>query len=644
MLWLFFQNELETSGKESEAAKTTRGVSAVQQLKDLTQAFNEFVASTDMLEVFDKINSQLTTMEDSAMALQRSMGGVVVGAEDFREQLIDAFKETQNIGGSFQDAADAVGGIATEMGRVVNPSKEVTTSMIEFSKATGASAKEAGQMVAQFATFGGTQKEAIEDISDLGKSARKSGLAAKAFTQEVAKNLKQASLYGFDKGLESIEKIVKQTQMLRTSFEKLGIKEIGTTLLDPEKALETASSLQMLGGSVGALADPFQLLYMGQKDMAKLTDEILNMSKATFTFDKETGTFSQTTEDMYLLRAQVEALGGNYEETASAGKELAKQDFVKNKFADLGKLDQDTQNLVAGLAQIGKDGKVTIDLPGFNEKVDDLGANIKDPAFITALEDYQKKAAMSDKDLALNQLSVAEKQAIDVNQIKNAVILGMDKTQRNELLTAIKTSSNATFDMFNTATKPLVPVTATGDVAVQNAVADSLQFIKKTLPTAETLQTIIDSVIKTTKGGGGGGGTTPLPVPTGTALPIPAKDAQFSGKGTLIASEGQLYKPLASDQIAVGTRLLETLNQGQIGMDLISALSKINGNSGSVGGNQTVSGKIEFGEIKVKVDVPSGVDTAQLERVLNSKDFTGKIMDIVANKTSYYQKQATLEG
>jgi hypothetical protein len=161
----------------------------------------------------------------------------------------------------------------------------------------------------------------------------------------------------------------------------------------------------------------------------------------------------------------------------------------------------------------------------------------------------------------------------------------------------------------------------------------------------EAVKTLVEGIGTIIDGGGGekppiSGGDEKPPI-SGTT---PIGDGEFSGKGTLISSEGKLYKPLESDQIAVGTRLLETLNQGQIGMDLISALSKINGNSSGVGGNQTVSGKIEFGEIKVKVDVPSGVDTAQLERVLNSKDFTGKIMDIVANKTSYYQKQATLEG
>jgi len=655
MLWLFFQNEAETTGKESEAAKTTRGTGAIKQLEELKTAFKDFVAGTDVSTIFANINSQLTTMEDSAMALQRSMGGVVVGAEDFRERLTDAFKETQSIGGSFQDAADAVGGIATEMGRVVNPSKEVTTLMIEFSKATGVSSKETGQMVAQFATFGGTQKEAITDISLLGAEARKSGLAAKSFTQEVAKNLKQASLYGFEKGVEGIQKIVKQTQLLRTSMEKLQIKEIGTSLLDPEKALEAASSMQMLGGSVGALADPFQLLYMGQKDMAKLTDEILNMSKATFTFDKETGTFGQTTEDMYLLRAQVEALGGNYEETANAGKELAKQDFIKGK---IGKgFSEDEQNLIAGLSQIGKGGEVTIDFPGFSKGVVSLQEAMADPTFAEELKKYQEKAAMSDKELAEEQLSVAEKQAIDINQIKNAVILGMDSTKRNELLSAIKKSDNASFELFKTTTETLAPVTREGNLTAQNAVADSLELVKKTLPTAGELKGMMDTYINNTKnnsggeeeGGGGGGDNQEVdiegtdPFGGGGDNQEVIFDAQFKGgKNTMISAEGKLYQPLPNDQIAVGTRLLDTLNQGQVGLDLIAALSNVKQSSSTQSTN--VSGKVEFGEIRVKIDAPSGVDIAMLEKSLNSKQFTDKIMGIVANQKSYYQNQATLEG
>jgi YrbI family 3-deoxy-D-manno-octulosonate 8-phosphate phosphatase len=66
-------------------------------------------------------------------------------------------------------------------------------------------------------------------MSKLGVSARKSGLDAKSFTTEVAKNLKQASLFGFKGGVKDIEEMVKKTKLLGTSLEKLGIKVVITT-------------------------------------------------------------------------------------------------------------------------------------------------------------------------------------------------------------------------------------------------------------------------------------------------------------------------------------------------------------------------------------------------------------------------------
>ena len=60
--------------------------------------------------------------------------------------------------------------------------------------------------------------------------------------------------------------------------------------------------------------------------------------------------------------------------------------------------------------------------------------------------------------------------------------------------------------------------------------------------------------------------------------------------------------------------------------------------------NNTISGKIDFGTLTVKVDAPAGIDKTTLQQTLNSKQFTNHIMDMVANQKSYYTNQATIEG
>ena len=662
MLFLFEEPKAQSEDKVVEQA--TKGQGVIEQLSTLTTALNQWVLPTSIENlklVFKNVTEQLTTQEDSALALQKTMGGVAINTEGFRHILQESYLKTLDIGGTFKDSAEIVQGLAGEMGRIVSISTEVTTQSIEFSKATNMTSTETGKMVAEFSKFGGTQEQSIGKMSELGKSARKSGLDAKSFTTEVAKNLKQASLFGFKGGVKDIEEMVKKTKLLGTSMEKLQIKGAAEKLLDPETAMQTAASLQMIGGNIGSLGNPFQLLHMGQKDMKKLTDEVLNMAKATFTFDKETGAFTQTTEDMYALRAQAEALGVNYEETANAGKELAKLDFIKSSTKLSEKItDKDTQNLVAGLAQISKEGTVSIELPGLNKSFDSLDDALADPKFMSSLEEYQKNADLSDKALTLKQMSIAEKQAADTNVIKNAVLANLSETKKESVLMQSIAENS---EMMGTAGKDL----ATG---IAGESADAITKINtESTEAAITFLNLLKNVkpgqfVKDVVGGvgkekvepdGSGDGQTPVlneqnPVNNDKKTEElgnkdkkteELKDGYFPpGDEPTIMSKGQIYKGIQEDSVYVGTDFEKIFERGKAATNVLSEMMS-KGGGGTT--NNQVSGKVDFGEIRVKIDAP-GVDTSALDNALNSKQFANQIMAMIANQKSFYTNQATLEG
>jgi hypothetical protein len=530
-----------------------------------------------------------------------------------------------------------------------------------FSKVAGLTTSETGKMIGEFSNFGGTQLEATTEMTRLGVVARSNGLNAKTFTQEVAKNLKQASLFGFKGGVKDIEQMVKKTQMLGTSMEKLGIKGSAEKLLDPEEAMKTAASLQMIGGNIGALGNPFQLLHMGQKDMKKLTDEVLNMAKATFTFDKETGAFAQTTEDMYALRAQAEALGINYEETANAGKQLAKLELIKTS-TDLSKLNEEQQNMVAQLSQIDKDGKVTIDIPGFDEQGKTLEELMKDDKFKNELDEYQVKAAMDDKKLAITQLSVAEKQAGSLNKIEYAIIASLSKEEEKEYLKQIANASEKEEEVLLGAATDATPLTKTaltganlGAEAAAKLVAETYKNINWSQNPYEKKPNdggMGDQQVDVNESDGMGGSNTNTDGMGGsntntdgmggsTPQPTPVPDGLFSaGSPPMIMSKGKIYEGLKEDSVYVGTDFEKIFERGKAATNVLSEMMAKGGAGGS---NTEVSGKVDFGEIKVKIDAP-GVDTSMLDKALNSRQFTNQIMSMVANQKSFYTNQATLQG
>jgi hypothetical protein len=670
---LFFENSPEIEGKSDENKDITKGRSATEQVQKNLQTIKDYILP-DVKTAYDNLSKNLLAFEDSTMALNRTMGGFADKSGELQRSLEGAYLENLKLGATFKDAAETAQGMASEMGRMVNPSKEVLSNAIAFSKAASMTNSETGKMIVQFQDYGGNQKEAIESMSKLGVSARKSGLDAKSFTTEVAKNLKQASLFGFKGGVKDIEEMVKKTKLLGTSLEKLGIKGAAENLLDPEKAMEAAANIQMIGGNVGALGDPFQLLYMGQKDMKKLTDEVLNMSKATFTFDKATGTFSQTTEDMYALKAQAQALGIDYAEAANAGKELAKVDFIKSSTKLAEKItDEDTQNLVAGLAQISKDGSVNIDLPGLDKNFDSLDQALADPEFITALEDYQKNATKSDKDLALSQMSIAEKQLATENEIKNLLLFKLSDKERGKFLEGQEEIRKKTDEsLLNVADAPAGKVAGLmgkANEATLMGVDLTVEAFKKLVEetdldtklkegldamtaaeevTWESIANLYKKVKDNMSGSGNDEGTAfddknqekPTEVIENKEKPTEVlKDAFFpSGGKPIIMSEGQIYKGLVQDEMMVGTGLSKIFEKGNEKTNYLSQMVSQSNNQ-----KNEVSGKIDFGNLTVKIDAP-GVDKSNLEQTLNSRQFVTHIMNMVANQKSFYTNQATVEG
>ena len=694
-----------TEGESTEKQLEVKGRSALEQVKEVFKVIDENIGPS-MDKVYDNLVKNMLSMEDSSLALGRSMGGFADKSGELKNKIIESLKEVEGMNLQFSDGINIVKGMASEMGRMVNTTTEVLGLSLQFSKSVGLSSEETGKMLVQFQQYGGNQKEAITDMSRLGKEARKSGLDAKSFTQEVAKNLKQASLFGFKGGVKDIEEMVKKTKLLGTSLEKLGIGNAAKSLLDPEKAMEAAANIQMIGGNIGALGDPFQLLYMGQKDMKKLTDEVLNMAKATFTFDKETGAFTQTTEDMYALRAQAEALGIDYEATANAGKELAKIDFIKSKTSLVDKIaDEDTQNLVSGLSQISKNGEVTVDIPGFEETFDTLDQNLKDPEFIKALEEYQKKAQLSDKDLALAQMSTQEKQLAVALDIKQMLLLSMSQGNREKFLqeqrdmtedinTSLKESSKTALPKVEEMLKTFNEVSKLGIEASKDLVKAALN--DETLKAAgktfeEQLKLAGENIVEFSRSGSKalkdflkenksstdenadeGTGITdegeklsPInkedegeklsPIKIGNSANInvgdnaninvnseikKVNDAFFpSGGEPIIMSEGQIYKGLAQDEMMIGTGFSKIFEKGNEKTNYLSQMVSQTNNQ-----KNEVSGKIDFGNLTVKIDAPAGVDKTVLEQMLNGKQFVTHIMNMVSNQKSFYADQATIEG
>jgi hypothetical protein len=430
------------------------GTSYGEIVSNLTSAFKKGI--TQGLETGI---STLTAMNDSALKLQKTIGsGVVMGADQFRNQLIESYFDVVKLGGSVTDVTDAMSELATESGKIVQPSFEAAKQMVALSKTTGLATKELGKMEGAFLRLTKSQTKSAEKMAEIAKIARQSGLDASQLLQNVNKNLQLVDSYAFKGGVDGLTKMSTQAQLLGVEIGDIISEQKMQDLLDPEKAIELAQNLSMIGGFSSDLTNFQQILNKGRNDVGGLQDSFIKLAESAFKVNEATGEITIDSLQRDRLRASVEAIGGDYKKFVQIGREAAKQTAISNKLITAGfdsKISPESMNLVKSLTEIGKGGKLELKIPGF--ETGDLVKTLQNnPAALEqALKDYQDKAALSDRQLAEQTLGVQESTQRDARIIRDVVLKNLSETDRNNVLNTIKDGQQSLFKTTETVANGL---------------------------------------------------------------------------------------------------------------------------------------------------------------------------------------------
>ena len=438
-MWLFFQeDEFPSTGGidlERDPGEATGIISKISS-----------AVKTGLTDLKAQLNT-LTQMEDKAMELQKTMGsGLVLGGEELRQKIENVYFEISKVGLQFKDATDVMGGLSKSVGRIIDPSEEVTTNMALLGKNVGIASEAMGLLVGDFMNLTFSQEKSADLIKKITDDARKAGVNVKSTLEAVQKNLDKVSAYGFKNGIDGLAKMSIQAQQLRTTVEDIGAVQMGQTFWDPEKAIEAAAGMSTLGGSMSNLMNPFQLMNMGANNVEKLQESLIDLSASAFKVNETTGEVETNFVAQQRLKEQLTALGkGNeYEKFINLGREAAKQakiiaDINKSGLGELftaegGTFTEEDQRLIASMSEM-KDGKISLKIPGIDSipnLKDELTANpnrIKE-----ALQKYQEQAQTDEKTIALKSLSSVDEIKIDTKIISQALLRGLKPEERTQVL------------------------------------------------------------------------------------------------------------------------------------------------------------------------------------------------------------------
>lgn len=626
----------------------------------ITNVFTQIQNALDKLGKPETTTRALTSMEDQARSLQKTMAsGMVFQSGQFREQLFESYKGVLKMGGTFEDIGEAVGGLSEGFGRVVFLTNSLVDSgerirkangelvpvyanaaesMVALAKGANMTEKEVGMMVQDFIRFEGSQVKSIERMQKISETARKSGLDAKTLLNSMKAQMESIDSYGFKNGVEGLTKMVAQAQQLRVKVDDIGALSTSQGLWDPEKAIETASRLQMLGGSIGDLGSPLKLMNMGMNDVEELQNQMIEMAEKNFAINKKTGEIDIDPLARQRLKEQAEVFGKSLDQYTKIGREAFKAKEVMNAAAKTGfgeGMPKETKDLISSLSEF-KGGKMTLDIPGF--KTDDLEkAMSESPAQLKkAIEEYQKVADLSDRQIAEKGLTLQETLNRDTRMIRDALVLSLTDTQRQDIVNAFDEGIDK---MAGTSAK-LANESAT--LAKDEVLRIGQEFQtkrdntqNKELTPAEVENERLERELKQANSTGlksnnktsGASPTPSTPAPT-------VSDAAFStGNKVLKLGKNEMFNFINEDEAVFAPNLLKNLDilknsyLSTIKLkDMLSQMSVANSTT-TTPENTPNTQKLEAsGDINININVNT---TGTLSDVMKDREFTEKLKDNV---------------
>ena len=361
--------------------------------------------TVDVQKNMDVVLDMLSLEDTLRLDLSKSIGMSNSQLMSTIDHINSASEESAKFGLRANDLLGAFKSITTEVGRNLHIPEEVMTRTALLTKTLDGF--DGGKFAEAFDSVGMNLTEAIGEVDNTNSSmstilqtGRQFGVVMDKFLGSMSGEIKLINKYGFEKGVEGLARMVAKSETLGLSMGS--VTTLAEKLLDPEGAIDLAAQLQVIGGAAGDLTDPFKLMYMATNDLEGLQDAIIETASASATFNKETGEFGFSPDQRRQMRDQASAMGLTWEEFSETAIQAAKRTEVFSQLSFTDSMTETDKQLIASMAEIGKDGTAKISIPGITEMVD--VANLTDGQM-----ELLRKEGQTDSDIYAQQLTVAEK-------------------------------------------------------------------------------------------------------------------------------------------------------------------------------------------------------------------------------------------
>ena len=595
---------------EAVSFGTDEFVTAASQMK---QAANELVGSFSLSRA--RVGEMMTAVSEAAPRLKR-------------------------LGADFAGTLQTMKDIATATGKNTLASADSVEKLYATSKVIG---QEVGTIVTkftdvgiQFGVVGGQLEESVLTVRDLG-------LNAKEVMVQVVDNTSKLNRFNFDGGVQGLTKMAARASQLR--FDMSEAFNLAEDAMNPERAVELASSFQRLGVSVGTLADPFALMNASINDPGALQESLVNATKQFTYFDEKTKSFKINPQGMLTLRQMAKETGMSYENLSKSGLAAAELDKRLSQISpSLNFKDESDKQFLTNLSEMDASGNYVVKIR------DDQGRDsTKKLSEVTQTEfdrliKAQKEQPQSMEEIARASMKTGDIVANDVASIKDAVVRGAVSTSfvkdNMEAFRKIVTTPTGSIskevaktEIFNKEAETAVnairdavkELTKSGGKSMGDIMQDlGGKFGEQSKSIGKVVEGLSQKIYSDIKGKNMKVGDSELGDLADSALRGLESYIDKTSVGKAVAAEksGTTAKASPSKSLFLdGTEsLTKNANQNQT---LTSTINK----------TVDYSGTVVF-----KVEAPAGVSKQYLEQFLNEEKFKEMVYKYVEEKNKQLQK------
>jgi hypothetical protein len=264
-----------------------------------------------------------------------------VGSRKLEQQFID-------LGGSSEDLYKGIEALYNQTNRTDLITKDFVDTLGGMTLAFGINATEAGKYIGSFRDLNITYAATGKIMNDLRNAAVSAGLNTSKIFSVFTEKFKDLNTYSFKNGVQGMVELVKQSQALKINMDS--VLSLSNDFTDPEKTMEFASNMQMLGGSFAQLGDFNKLMYDAAVAPEELAKNIAKASASMGSFNRETGRLDISfAERMQLDRAGKE-LGMTRKEMMDMASAAGKINDMKVSL-NFKPLSEDAYNTLSTLSE-----------------------------------------------------------------------------------------------------------------------------------------------------------------------------------------------------------------------------------------------------------------------------------------------------